>query len=382
MAFAWRAYWLRLFAPRDRELADAGMEGELLVARVRLGLTALICIVPITVIAEGPVQLENWLGLIAAAFTALVSIAVLIAVSRGWRPRWLGFATSLFDVTVISCVLGSFLMVGPPHMAVNSRTTFEVYFLAIGATCLRYDQRICIIAGLVATAQYGAIVWFAAHHWELNSLAFAPFPYGAFSMSGAIGRLILMLAATLLSATIVNRSVRLRVLSTHDPLTALYNRAYFVERLGEESLRAARYQHPLALAIIDLDHFKHVNDEWGHAAGDAVLLRVAQLFHGQVRRTDIVARYGGEEFALIFPETTGEEALAKLERIRAHLRASPIEIPKVAQAIHLTFSGGVASTPADEYPVEGLINCADLRLMAAKKSGRDRIIGASSVVTL
>ena len=376
MTFAWRVNLPRLFAPRDRELTDAGVEGELLVSRARLALTGLIFIVPLTVVAEGPAQLENWLGLSAAAFTLLVSAAVLAAVSRGWRPHWLGFATSLYDVTIISCVLASFLLVGPPHMAVNSRTTFEVYFLALGATCLRFDQRICIVAGIVATMQYGILVWFAAHHWALNSPTFAPFPYGGFSASGTVGRLILMLGATLLSATIVNRNERLRVLSTHDPLTGLYNRAYFVERLREEAVRAARYQRPLAVAILDLDHFKRVNDEWGHFAGDAVLINVAQRLSSDARRTDVVARYGGEEFGLIFPETAREEALAKLERVRDSLLASPIEIPTEGETIKLTFSGGVAATPAEGFEVDDLIRCADLRLMAAKKGGRDRVIGA------
>jgi diguanylate cyclase (GGDEF)-like protein len=355
------------------------VEGELLVARARLALTALILIVPLTVIAEGPAQHENWVGLSAAAVTLLASIGVLTAVSRGWRPYWLGFATSLYDVTIVSFVLATFLLVGPPHMAVNSRTTFEVYFLAIGATCLRYDQRICIVTGLAATAEYGAIVLFTARHWALNSPEFAPFPYGTFSAAGEVGRLVLMLGATVLSATIVNRNERLRVLSTHDVLTTLYNRAYFVERLGEELLRARRYRRPLAVAILDLDHFKEVNDRWGHAAGDAVLRAVSQLFRGEVRRTDIVARYGGEEFGVIFPETTGGEALAKIERVREHLVASPIEIPK-AGAIQLTFSAGVASTASDGNGADDLISCADLRLLAAKKGGRDRVSGGTAVV--
>jgi len=132
-------YWQRLFAPRDRELANAGAEGELLVARARLVMTAVILIVPLMILVEDPAQRENWIGLAAAAVTVLVSVAVLVAVSRGWRPYWLGFVTSLYDVTVISCVLATFLVVGPPHMAVNSRTTFEVYFLAIAAT-VRNDR--------------------------------------------------------------------------------------------------------------------------------------------------------------------------------------------------------------------------------------------------
>jgi diguanylate cyclase (GGDEF)-like protein len=372
-------YWQRLFAPRDRELADAGAEGELLVARARLVMTAVILIVPLMILIEEPARQENWIGLAAGAITVLVSAAVLGAVSRGWRPYWLGFATSLYDVTVISCVLATFLIVGPPHMAVNSRTTYEVYFLAIAATCLRYDQRICIVTGLVATAQYGGIVLFAARHWSLNSAAFEPFIYGTFSASGEVGRAILMVAATLLSATIVDRNERLRVLSTHDALTALYNRAYFVERLGEELARARRYRHPLAVAIVDIDHFKRVNDTWGHDAGDAALRRVSQHLRRGMRRTDTVARYGGEEFALIFPETTADEAVAKLDGVRERLAASPISVPGASGTIAITFSGGVAAAGADGDGAEDLMTCADLRLLAAKNSGRNRITGATGL---
>ena len=369
-------YWRRLVAARDPELTDAGVEGELVVARARVALTMLILAVPLTVMAEGPGQIENWIGLLTATFTLLLSIAVLAAVSRGWRPPWLGFATSLFDVTIVSCVLASFLLIGPPHMAVNSRTTFEIYFLALAATCLRYDQRICLIAGLVATAEYGAIVVYTAHRWDLNADAFAPFPYGTFSWSGTTGRVILLLGMTVLSMTIVSRSERLRVLSTHDVLTSLYNRAYFIERLREELLRANRYSRPLAVAVIDLDHFKHVNDEWGHHAGDAVLREVAQLLRSDMRRTDIVARYGGEEFALIFPETTGVEARLKLDRVRQHLSDAHFDIPRVSREMSITFSGGVAAAPDDGMDVDQLISLADHRLMAAKKAGRDRVLGA------
>lgn len=369
-------YWRGLLAVRDPELADAGVEGELVVARARVALTTLILAVPLTVMTEESGQVENWVGLFAAALTLLLSIAVLSAVSRGWRPRWFGFATSLFDVTIVSCVLASFLLIGPPHMAVNSRTTFEIYFLALAATCLRYDQRICLVAGLVATAEYGAIVLFTTHRFDLNSQAFAPFPYGTFSWSGAIGREILLLGMTVLSMTIVSRNERLRVLSTHDVLTSLYNRAYFIERLREELLRATRYSRPLAVAVIDLDHFKSVNDEWGHHAGDAVLREVAHLLRSDMRRTDIVARYGGEEFALIFPETTGTEARLKLDRVRQHLADARFDIPRVSRELSITFSGGVAAAPTDGKGVEELIGLADLRLMAAKKGGRDRVLGA------
>jgi two-component system, cell cycle response regulator len=374
------AFWRRLFAPREAELTDAGEAGELLVARARLILAALILIVPLVSVAREPARAENWVGVAAAGASTLLSAAIVWAVSRGWRPRWLGFATCLYDVTTVSCVLASFLVVGPPHMAINSRVTFEIYFVALAATCLRYDRRICTVTGLVAALQYALLVWFAVHRWELNDPAWAPFPYGTFSAPDQVGRIVLLLVATLLSATIVDRTERLRVLSTHDGLTDVYNRAYFNERLVEEVLRAHRYQRPLALAIIDLDHFKQVNDERGHVAGDVALRRFADLVRGNVRRTDIVARFGGEEFAIILPETTAGDALAKLEQIRQQVQDAAIDLPRGGGTLHLTFSAGVAALPGDAGRPDDLVTRADARLLAAKAGGRNRVMGAQKLM--
>jgi diguanylate cyclase (GGDEF)-like protein len=190
-----------------------------------------------------------------------------------------------------------------------------------------------------------------------------------------MGRVMLLLVATLLSATIVDRTERLRILSTHDGLTDLYNRGYFNERLVEEVLRARRYQRPLALSILDLDHFKQVNDERGHVAGDVALRGFSGVLRDAVRRTDIVARFGGEEFAVIFPETTADDALAKLERVRQEVERTPIDLPKGGK-LHLTFSAGVASSPSDGERPDELVTRADARLLAAKASGRNRVVGA------
>ena len=370
------AFWRRLFAPREDELTDAGAAGELLVARARLAFAALILVVPLVSVSREPALVENWVGVGAAGGSTLVAASVAWAVSRGWRPRWLGFATCLYDVTTVSAVLASFLLVGPPHMAINSRVTFEVYFVALAATCLRYDRRICTVTGLVATLQYALLVWFTVRHWDLTDPAFAPFSYGMYSAPDQLGRIVMLLVATLLSATIVDRTERLRVLSTHDGLTELYNRAYLDERLVEEVLRAHRYDRPLSLAIIDLDRFKSVNDERGHVAGDAALRRFSDILRGAVRRTDLVARFGGEEFAIIFPETTGSVALAKLEHVRELVQATPIELPRGAGTLHLTFSAGVAAMPGDAGRADDLVTRADARLLAAKAAGRNRVVGA------
>jgi two-component system cell cycle response regulator len=367
--------WRRLLAPRDRELTDAGATGELVVARSRMVLSALLFVLPIGNILEGPAGPETWLGFGGVTIAVVVSIVVLMAVHRGFRPAWLGFATSLFDVSMITGLLVTFLAIDP-HIAVNSRTTFEVYFLAIGATCLRYDPRICVAAGLAAVLQYGGLVLFTALYWSLNSAAFAPYPYGYFSWASEVSRLVLLAGATILSKTIVERSEHLRVMSTHDSLTGLYNRAYFTERLREELVRAERYGHAVVVAIIDLDLFKNVNDQWGHDAGDVVLRVVSDSLRAGVRRTDSVARYGGEEFAFMFPETDVHEAFQMLERVRDAVRSNAVHIRGDNQAVGTTFSGGVASTDGDGATLELLMRKADARLLAAKAAGRDRIVAS------
>ena len=373
------AFWRRLFAPREAELTDAGEAGELLVARARLAFASLIFLVPLVSVVREPGRTEHWVGAAAAGFSTLLSAAVVWAVSRGWRPRWLGFATCLYDVTTVSCVLASFLVIGPPHMAINSRVTFEIYFVALAASCLRYDRRICTVTGLVATVQYALLLWFTVHRWDLNDPAWAPLPYGEFSAPDQLGRVVLLLVATLLSATIVDRTERLRVLSTHDGLTDLYNRAYFDERLVEEVLRAHRYHRPLSLALIDLDHFKQVNDERGHVAGDAALRRFSDLLRTAVRRTDIVARFGGEEFAIILPETTGTDALAKLEQMCQQVHATAIDLPRGGGLLRLSFSAGIAALPGDAGRADDLVTRADARLLAAKAGGRNRVVSGQTM---
>ena len=373
-------YWARLWSRRDAELTDAGEAGERLVARARFAVSLLIVLVPLVSVVREPERTEHWVGLGASLTTVVLSSLVLLAVQRGWRPRWLGFVTCLYDVTVVSSVLASFVLLGAPHMAINSRVTFQVYFLAIAATGLRYDRRICLVTGCVAAAQYGLIVWWASTHWNLNDPAFAPFRYGQFSAPDQAGRIILLLVATWLSVTLVDRTERLRILSTHDGLTHLYNRAYFDERLVEELLRARRYARPISVAMLDLDRFKQVNDRHGHTAGDAALRAVATLLRDSVRRTDIVARFGGEEFAIILPETSGEDAHGKIEKVRQLIAESAIALPRSGQTIQLTISAGVAWLPGNGDCAEDLVACADARLLEAKAAGRNRVSGWTATV--
>jgi diguanylate cyclase (GGDEF)-like protein len=166
-------------------------------------------------------------------------------------------------------------------------------------------------------------------------------------------------------------------IATHDGLTGLLNHRGFMHCLKEEVERWRRYHHSCALLIVDLDHFKTVNDTWGHPAGDEVLRAVAARILREIRPTDRAARSGGEEFAILLPETGGAGALALAERVRAAFAASPITLTS-GQAIDLTVSIGGAAFPDDAGDAEGLIAAADRALYAAKQAGRNRVCAGPS----
>ncbi|RKG93908.1 GGDEF domain-containing response regulator [Corallococcus terminator] len=163
----------------------------------------------------------------------------------------------------------------------------------------------------------------------------------------------------------------LRRLAVTDGLTQVHNHRYFQERLREEFRRAQRYDESLSLILVDLDHFKNINDAHGHGAGDRVLREVAASLQHSVRETDLVARYGGEEFAILLPCTHLPGALTVAERVRrgvSDLHAGP------EGALRVTASLGVSSFPHRSILTpEQLLLTADEALYRAKREGRDRI---------
>ncbi len=173
---------------------------------------------------------------------------------------------------------------------------------------------------------------------------------------------------------------QLELLATTDNLTGLTNRRVFFERLGIEFRRAVRYHRPLSVIMADLDHFKTVNDRFGHPFGDLVLAVTAQALRGNVRESDVVARYGGEEFVLMLPETSRAEAMVVAEKLRAAIEAQ--DYTDGIQSTRITISLGVASLPESApVDVEDLLRRADDALYAAKHGGRNRAVAASSDVT-
>jgi two-component system, cell cycle response regulator len=160
-------------------------------------------------------------------------------------------------------------------------------------------------------------------------------------------------------------------LMTLDGLTQVYNRRYFQESLEREFSRSRRYRHPFALVLLDVDHFKRINDRHGHQAGDAVLKRVASVMKSKVRANDLVARIGGEEFALISPETTASGGRALADKLRRVIAAERIE--HEGEQLQITVSFGVAEFDEQLESANALMKLADDRLYEAKRSGRNRI---------
>lgn len=175
----------------------------------------------------------------------------------------------------------------------------------------------------------------------------------------------------------VNRARLLRSGFT-DVLTGWHNRRYLLERLNEELARARRDRKHVVCMMLDVDHFKRINDTFGHAAGDIVLQEIANRIDSQIRASDVAARYGGEEFVVLLPDTDIESGVNLAERIRGSVSASPYVLPK-GEAQRMTASIGIAGvTPnADAEDIktigESLIARADVALYRAKAGGRDRI---------
>lgn len=171
------------------------------------------------------------------------------------------------------------------------------------------------------------------------------------------------------------KNAELALLATTDPLTELANRRALIARLEQETERSRRYSTPMAIAMVDLDNFKLVNDTYGHDVGDQVLRRTANAIRSSVRSVDLAARYGGEEFTVLFPHLTLEQAVGAMERCRAAIADDTAE-PR------LTVSVGVAASPPAPADLDVLLSLADQALYAAKQSGKNRVVAAPSALDI
>lgn len=254
------------------------------------------------------------------------------------------------------------VLADPPHLIVLDTPTKG----------LSPDQTLRLLRGLEPRRYVPVIIVTREPNAELElqwtglgADAVVPLPSAA--LLGAHVRRLLALREGI--RTLTAEAQNLELLSVTDGLTQLFNHRFFQERLKEEFRRAQRYDDPLALVLVDLDHFKNINDSWGHPVGDQVLRDVGAALRRSVRETDVVCRYGGEEFCAILPKTHLAGAITVAERIWRELANA-----RVGPGLRITGSLGVSGFPGRGVTTpEQLLRAADEALYRAKADGRNRI---------
>jgi diguanylate cyclase (GGDEF)-like protein len=164
-----------------------------------------------------------------------------------------------------------------------------------------------------------------------------------------------------------------------DPLTKIFSRGHFAQRFETEIRRASNYGHPLSLLLLDIDHFKDINDTHGHPVGDLILMKMGQILRRSIRPSDFAARYGGEEFAVVMTIAGKEQAYILADSLRKIIESTLFPIPGQETPLQVTISGGVSSLPKDGASTTDILRAADEALYKAKQTGRNRIVRAQEL---
>ena len=366
-----RSIVVALSSRPDEIMLGVGASGELMVARLRVVIAGALLLLPLANALGGGSIEETLIGLGAAVLINAFALAWLTLARRPRRYRWLSFASSAFDVTATSLVL---LVLATNHLpaGLNSLIAWCGYLLAIVLTALRSDGRITLFAGALAVLQYGLLVL------VLTTTAASPdqlisSDYGAVTASTQLQRLLLLVLATIVTAMLVYRMQKLVEMSGTDGLTNLPNRTWLLHRMPRWFDAARVDGGSLTVALIDLDHFKRINDEIGHRAGDRALRHVVSMLRQTAHHGEWLVRLGGEEFVLVLRKPIGN-AWERVDQIRRLVAEQPFEPERNGDPIRLTFSAGLASYPQEGADLSSLLHRANDRLQQAKREGRNRVI--------
>lgn len=280
----------------------------------------------------------------------------------GLWVAWLGFPVWITFVLVISTAMNLMVFRGPRGLA---------------------QAMAGLVAGALAAGFWAGFRFLPQTHWFTTALAIVSISsylllvgFIAFRRNRVLHRAReqQQLAEQELKQQIKENRLlqeQLQEQANRDPLTGLYNRRYLDDSLHREMARCLRQGEPLSLVLIDLDHFKEVNDEHGHSAGDRVINQLAKILTTLSRASDIVCRFGGEEFLVVLPGTDLEAAVARAEEYRVTFEKKTVRIEGTSLAV--TLSAGVACTYREIMPHD-LIRQADQALYRAKESGRNRVV--------
>ncbi|MDE2000670.1 MAG: GGDEF domain-containing protein [Burkholderiales bacterium] len=253
-------------------------------------------------------------------------------------------------------------------LAACARETFNPIRREYSASLAHFHNAImassmAVFLGVVVTAAFPDVYW----PWY----QFSP-EAGQFTLVFACVSLAIVSSGLLMYFVVMRLVQRLEHLSRHDALTGLLNRRAIEGMLDREVQRLQRFGETFTVLMVDIDHFKRVNDRLGHAAGDAVLCAVARTLEEQAREVDRVARYGGEEFCVLLPHTQHEGAVQAAERLREAI--SQVNIPWNDTTISVTVSTGMACALDTKESLSGLLRRADEALYRAKAEGRNRVV--------
>jgi diguanylate cyclase (GGDEF)-like protein len=311
--------------------------------------------------------------------TLLGAVAMAIVLARPWLDAAFGWiAPNLLNVLAALMLLQgvqSFLRLRSDRREAATVMALALIGIAAPVLLLGLNHPMAIISNSLLMG------WCLARA-GLAAVPDSPIGHGLSAGGGAnlllavqflVGSLLINVA--LWSMLMVRLVIRLRYLSMHDTLTRLLNRRGFEEALRTERQRERRDGTPHAVLLVDIDHFKRINDTHGHAAGDAVLVSVAQRLRAELRAIDRIGRVGGEEFAVLLPGTPTESAIAAAERLRAAVSGEPHAV--VGHAVAVTVSIGVAEMRHIEPDAAAAWQRADTALYRAKSEGRDRVIQAA-----
>lgn len=320
-----------------------------------------------------PQQFAGWIGFLVFSLSL-----VFVALRSGWSERF--DDPALTAVQIVIGVLGvewAYAITGPfrtvallPLLLIFSFGAFSLRWRTIAWLAIFAQASMTAMVLALNAARPGVDRWLLANNdlWiDLINLMILMVLLPAISLIAA--RL-----STLRSQLHAQRSKltealgEVQRLATHDDLTGLVNRRYMLARLTQEQYRFKRNRHAFSVALLDLDHFKLINDARGHERGDQVLCSFARAVSSSLRDSDLVARWGGEEFLLLLPDTTVAQARATIERLQRAIR----EIPGV-QGEALTFSAGATEYRSDEE-LTATVARADHAMYTAKAAGRDRMI--------
>jgi len=360
-----------LLSRPDEIMLEVGAGGELLVARLRVLVAALLLLLPLLNAISGGSVNETMIGLGGAIFVNVAAQVWLHLAKRKRRYYWLPFASSAYDVTATTLVL---ILLAFNHLpsALNSMIVWCGYLLAIMMTALRNDGRVTLLVGVLALLQYGWLIWgvFVAANSPEQLISIE---YGTVTMSAQTQRLLILAVFTLITTTVVYRMQRLVEMSGTDGLTKLPNRTWLLHRFPRLVDAARSEGATLSLALLDLDHFKRINDEIGHQAGDRALRHVVRVLNGKLEGDEWLVRLSGEEFVLLLRRPMGS-AWERVDLLRRAVAEIPFVAERGADPQRITFSAGLASFPADGNDLSALLKRADTRLRQGKAEGRNRVI--------